>query len=116
MGKNARQKNGNNKVKQPYSNQESQLFFNQRQITPPSETQEVQRTQEIQQPVQAISLHTTTDFLLAAILEELRTQNLIELMKLKTQQEHEQEELQAAEKMQEQDNARFEEIRHSMYM
>ncbi|MGM9453485.1 hypothetical protein ACTAZI_09140 [Legionella bozemanae] len=113
MGKkeNARLKNGNNKSIQPDSNPRSQRFFNQKQITPSSEMQGAQKTPQPQE----ISLQTTTDILLAAILQELKTQNMIELMKLKTQQEQEQEELHAAEKMQEQDQARFEEIRHTMY-
>lgn len=113
MGKkeNARLKNGNNKSKQSDSNPRSQRFFNQKQITPSSEMQGAQKTQQPQE----ISLQTTTDLLLAAILQELKTQNMIEFMKLKTQQEQEQEELHAAEKMQEQDQARFEEIRHTMY-
>ncbi|WP_454785544.1 hypothetical protein [Legionella sp. WA2024007413] len=118
MGKkatNARLANGNNKAQKPYSNQEAPLFFNSKPM-PTSAKQEAQNTQEIQQPVQEISLQTTTDFLLAAILHELKTQNMIELMKLKTQQEQEQEELQAAEKMQEHDDAQFEEIRTSMYI
>ncbi|KTD44347.1 hypothetical protein [Legionella parisiensis] len=107
---NARLKNGN-RSKQPDSNSRSQRFFNQKKITPSLEMQGAQKTQHPQE----ISLQTTTDILLAAILQELKTQNMIELLKLKTQQEQEQEELQAAEKMQEQDQARFEEIRHTMY-
>lgn len=107
---------GNNTTKQPYSNQESQLFFNTRQITPSPEVQRTPLRQEAQQPVPEIRLQTTTDILLAAILQELRTQNLIELSKLQDQQEKEQEELQAAKEMQERDNARFEEIRQSMYL
>ena len=118
MGKkatNARLANGNNKAKKPFSNQEAPLFFNSKPMPISSEIQETKKTQEVQQPVQEISLQTTTDFLLAGILQELKTQNMIELMKLKTQQEQEQEELQAAEKMQEHDNDRFNEIRTSMY-
>ncbi|HHT0594720.1 TPA: hypothetical protein ACTXXA_003346 [Legionella anisa] len=106
-----RLKNRNNKLKQSDSHPSSQRFFNQKQIIPSSEMQGAQKTQQPQE----ISLQTTTDILLAAILQELKTQNMIELMKLKTQQEQEQEELQTAEKMQEQDRARFEEIRHTMY-
>ncbi|VEH36983.1 hypothetical protein [Legionella sainthelensi] len=41
---------------------------------------------------------------------------MIELVKLQAQQQQEQEELEAAEKMKEEDNARFEEIRNSMYI
>lgn len=41
---------------------------------------------------------------------------MIELMKLKAHQEQEQEELQAAEKMRAHDEARFDEIRASMYI
>ncbi|WP_454782607.1 hypothetical protein [Legionella sp. WA2022007384] len=112
---NARLANGNSKAKKTYSNQEAPLFFNQKPIPTSSEIQETQNTQEIQQPVQEISLQTTTDFLLAGILQELKTQNMIELMKLKAQQEQEQEELQTAEKLKEHDNDRFNEIRTSMY-
>lgn len=118
MGRNAtnsRLKNGNNKIKQSYAKQDSPLFFNQKQTPQSSGIQKAAKTQKIQQPVQEISLQTTTDILLA-ILQELKTHNMIELMKLKAQQEQEQEELQAAEKMQEHDDARFEEIRKSMYL
>lgn len=107
--------NGNNKTKNPYSDKGSQLFFNQKQISPSSEIQETPKTQEVKQPTKEISLQTTTDILLAAILQELKTQNMLELMKLKAQQEQEQEELQAAEEMKKRDNDRFEEIRLSMY-
>ncbi|MCE0722531.1 MULTISPECIES: hypothetical protein [Legionella] len=107
----SRLKNGNNKSKQPDSNSSSQRFFNQKHIIPSSEMQGAQKTQQPQE----ISLQTTTDLLLAGILQELKTQNMIELMKLKTQQEQEQEELQAAKKMQEEDEARFKEIQYTMY-
>ncbi|KGP62889.1 coiled-coil protein [Legionella norrlandica] len=118
MGKNAinsRLKNENSQTKRPYPNQGSQLFFNQKQITPSSETKEAP-IQEIKKPVQEINLQTTTDILLAAILQELKTQNMLKLMELKTQQEHEQEELQAVEKIQEQEKTKFEEIRQAMYI
>ncbi|CEK09613.1 hypothetical protein [Legionella hackeliae] len=116
MGKkdaNTRIVHGNNKTKQPYSNQETQLFFNQKQK--PSST-EVQPFKEIQPPAQEIKIETTTDLLLVAILEELKTHNMIELMKLKTQQEQEEKELQATQNRQAQDNTRFEEIRSTMYL
>ncbi|PWY57636.1 hypothetical protein DGG96_00645 [Legionella qingyii] len=119
MGKKAtstRLANGNNKAQKPYSNQDSQLFFNQNPMPPSPEIQETQKNEKIQHPIQEISIQTTTDILLAAILQELKTQNMIELMKLKAQQEQEQEELLAAEKMQEHDDARFDEIRTSMYI
>ncbi|WP_131793928.1 hypothetical protein [Fluoribacter gormanii] len=119
MGKkatNTRMANGNNKAQKPYSNQEAQLFFNQRPMPLSSEIQETQKNQEIQQPIQEISIQTTTEILLAAILQELKTQNMIELMKLKAQQEQEQEDLQAAEKMRAHDETRFDEIRASMYI
>ncbi|WBV63681.1 hypothetical protein PGH43_02370 [Legionella pneumophila 130b] len=45
----------------------------------------------------------------------MKTQNMIELMKLKAQQEHEQEELETIEAMKEKDDARFNEIRQTMY-
>lgn len=48
-------------------------------------------------------------------MQELKTQNMIELMKLKAQQEQEQEELETIEKMKEKDDARFNEIRQTMY-
>lgn len=118
MGKTAKSvlNNGTNTPTQPYSNQESQLFFNQKQKAPPTEIQETKENQNPeQQPTQEVTLQTTSEFLLAAILQELKTQNMIELLKLKEQEERKQKELQLAEKIQERDKARFEEIRHSMY-
>ncbi|HAT8858277.1 TPA: hypothetical protein JBE16_07410 [Legionella pneumophila subsp. pneumophila] len=113
--KNTHLKNGDSQTKQAYTNQASPLFFSQKQITPSSGTLETKKTQEGKQPTQEISLETTTDILLAAILQELKTQNMIELMKLKAQQEQEQEELQAIETMKKKDDARFNEIRQTMY-
>lgn len=122
---NSRVMNGINKTEQPYSNQGTQLFFNQRPTTPATaaatvvqEAQEVQEAQPMQeiQPVQEISLQTTTDILLFAILQELQTHNMIELTKLKAEQEKEQKELQDTEEMQELDAARFQEVRSSMYL
>ncbi|WP_061832996.1 hypothetical protein, partial [Legionella pneumophila] len=108
-------KNGDSQTKQAYTNQASPLFFSQKQITPSSGTLETKKPQEGKQPTQEISLETTTDILLAAILQELKTQNMIELMKLKAQQEQEQEELETIEAMKEKDDARFNEIRQTMY-
>lgn len=108
--------NGTNKTTQSYSNKESPLFFNKKQTAPSTEIQESQKNQETEQPTQEISLQTTTDLLLAAILQELKTQNMLELLKLKEQEEQKQKELQLAEKIQKRDQARFEEVRHSMYM
>jgi hypothetical protein len=118
MGKPAKKvlNNGTNRPTQPYSNKESQLFFNQKQNTPPPEKQEAKENQQPEQPAQEVTLQTTSEFLLAAILQELKTQNMIELLKLKEQEEQKQKELELAEKMQARDKARFEEIRHSMYM
>lgn len=118
---NSRVTNGINKTEQPYSTQGTQLFFNQRPINPAAGVQEAQEVQENQpmqeiQPVQEISLQTTTDILLFAILKELKTRNMIELTKLQAEQEKEQKELQDAEEMQELDEARFEEVRSSMYL
>ncbi|HAZ7574223.1 hypothetical protein OQJ02_11990 [Legionella sp. PATHC032] len=113
--KNTHLKDGDNQTKQTYSNPGSPLFFSQKQISPSSGTLETKKTQEGKQPTQEISLETTTDILLAAILQELKTQNMIELMKLKAQQEQEQEELETIEKMKEKDDARFNEIRQTMY-
>ncbi|CEG56274.1 hypothetical protein [Legionella fallonii] len=118
MGKNATDtqlKKGNEKSIQSYSNQGSPLFFSQQHTPPSTEVQKTERTQETQQPAQEINLQTTTDILLAAILQELKTQNMLALMNLKIQQEQEQEKLQEAEKMQEHDSARFEEVRYTMY-
>lgn len=121
MGKNnatSRAVNGNN-TKPTYSNQgkqpanlEKQRFFNQNPKVPAAEMQ----LEEVQQPAQKINLETTTDILLVAILEELKTRNMIEIAKLKIKQEHKQKELEAAKKMQEAENARFEEIRPSLYL
>ncbi|KTC80964.1 hypothetical protein [Legionella cherrii] len=108
--------NGNNKRKQPDAHQKSQLFFNQKQRAPSSTLQKTQTPQEVQHPIQEIRLQTTTDFLLVAILQELKVQNMIELSKLKAQQQQEEAEKQAAEKMEEQESTRFEEIRNSMYV
>lgn len=122
MGKNAantRQQKGSTPTKQPYSNQESELFFStpKRSTNPTSEVQPQRKKQKTahHEPTQELTLNTTTDILLAGILQELRTKNTIELMKLKAQEEQEQKELDAAEKMQEEDKAHFEEIRYSMY-
>ncbi len=118
MGKDAHSRlvNGNHTTKQPYSNQRSTQFFNKKETAPPAEVPKRKPRPEVQAPAQEIRLRTTTDFLLAAILDELKMQNTIELMKLKAKQEQEQEELQAAKEMEERDKARFEEIRPSLYM
>lgn len=59
---------------------------------------------------------TTTELLLAGILEELRTRNQIELMKLKMAEEKEQAETEAAEAIAAKDNEHFEsEILSRMY-
>lgn len=119
--------NGITRPEQPYTNQGTQLFFNQRP-TPPAldagHRQEAQQIQEIQpvqeaqevEPVEELRLETTTDILLFAILKELKTRNVIELAKLQAEQEKEQKELQDAEEMQARDEARFEGIRSSMYL
>ncbi|KTD08321.1 hypothetical protein [Legionella jamestowniensis] len=119
MGKNnanSRAVNGNkppysNQGKKP-SNQDKQRFFNQGPKVPIAKMQ----SQEVQQPIQQIKLETTTDFLLVAILEELKTRNMIEIAKLKAKQEQKQKELAAGKKMEELNNARFEEIRPSLYL
>ncbi|KTD69397.1 MULTISPECIES: hypothetical protein [Legionella] len=115
---NARLVNGKNKTNQPDSHQRTPLFFNQKQKAPSAQKEAPKKpgAQQQPQPVQEISLQSTTDFLLAAILQELKTQNMIELMKLQTQQEQEQAEKEAAEKMQERDRARFAEIQPSLYL
>lgn len=60
---------------------------------------------------------TTTELLLAGILEELRTRNQIELIKLKRAKEKEQAETEAAETMAAKDKEYFEsEIRPRMYV
>ncbi|WP_115708576.1 hypothetical protein [Legionella sainthelensi] len=112
---NTRQKNGAHKTNHPYSDKDHQLFFNQR--SPHSSgIKKTRKTKNEQHPTQEIKLETPTEILLAGILEELKTQNMIELVKLQAQQQQEQEELEAAEKMKEEDHARFEEIRNSMYI
>ncbi|MFW2534190.1 MULTISPECIES: hypothetical protein [unclassified Legionella] len=119
--------NGITRPEQPYTNQGTQLFFNQRPTPPALEAghhheaqqiQEIQPVQEAQQvePVEELRLETTTDILLFAILKELKTRNVIELAKLQAEQEKEQKELQDAEEMQARDEARFEGIRSSMYL
>ncbi len=114
MGKKAANSQQNGKTKQP--NQGSLHFFNPEPITPSAEVSPIQQTQQVKQPVPEIKLQSTTDILLAAILQELQTQNMLALMKIKDQQEQKREELQAAEEMQEHDNERFKEIRQSMYI
>lgn len=119
---NARVEKEDTKSKQPVSNQVSSLFFSQKQNTlknsnatnasPP----EIQGSQEIQQPSEKLTLNSTTDILLAAILKELQTHTMIELKKLMAQQEHDQDELKAAETLKEQESERFDTIRNSMYM
>lgn len=104
---------GENKKNPTASTQNSPGFFNQRQQTAPLETRE---TPQKQAAVRELNLQSTTDFLLAAILEELQKQNMIALMKLKVKQEKEQEELQAAEEQQARDDERFAGIRSSMYL
>ena len=119
--------NGITRPEQPYTNQGTQLFFNQRPTPPALDAghhQEAQQIQEIQpvqeaqevEPVEELRLETTTDILLFAILKELKTRNVIELAKLQAEQEKEQKELQDAEEMQARDEARFEGIRSSMYL
>jgi ATP-dependent 26S proteasome regulatory subunit len=122
MGKNAaktRQQKGSTQSQQPYSNQESELFFNKskRHASHSLNMQPTRKKQKTEhsEPTEEITLNTTTDILLAGILEELRTQNMIAIMKLKAQEVQEQKELEAAEKMQEEDKVHFEEIRHTMY-
>lgn len=60
-------------------------------------------------------MQTPSDFLLAAILQELKTQNTRALIQLKVQQEKEQVKLQEVEKQKKKDDERFEEIRYLMY-
>ncbi|QEY52745.1 hypothetical protein [Legionella longbeachae] len=112
---NTRQKNGAHKTSHPYSNKDHQLFFNHHS-SHSSGIKKTRKTKKEQPPTQEIKLETPTEFLLAGILEELRTQNMIELVKLQAQQQQEQEELEAAEKVKEEENARFAEIRNSMYL
>lgn len=97
------------KSKQPSHNPPS--FFN-----PTASSQAKKRTRiETAPPAQETRL-TTTELLLAGILEELRTRNQIELMKLKMVDEREQAETEAAETIAAEDKEHFEsEIRSRMY-
>lgn len=118
MGKHStksNQQNGNEKTITPYSSQESQLFFNQRSIPKASEIQKIENELTPQQPAQEINLETPTEKLLAAILQELRTQNMLTIMQMKIQQGKEQEELQEIEEQQKKDDERFEKVHYSMY-
>lgn len=112
---NTRKKNGDHKTTHLYSNKDHQRFFNQHS-SHSSGIKKTRNTKKEQHPTQEIKLKTPTELLLAGILEELKTQNMIELVKLQAQQQQEQEELDAAEKMKEEDNARFEEVRNSIYI
>ncbi|STY28261.1 coiled-coil protein [Legionella wadsworthii] len=117
MGKKAinnQQKNGTIEKQESYSQKGAQLFFNPKQAITSSKIQKAAKTKD-RPPVHEIRLENTTDILLAGILEELRKQNMIELLKVNAQLEQEQKEQEAAEKVQEQDAARFEEIRHTLY-
>ena len=99
----------------PLSN--SQLFFNQRQNTTnnqPSTEQAIQPPQAPeQQALEPLTLNSTTDILLAAILKELKTQNMLKLLELQKQQEREEKESSEAEELQEKENTRFQHC--SMY-
>lgn len=118
MGKNntkSHQQNGNEKTTALYSNQESQLFFNQRSTPKTSEIQETENKLDTQQPPQEINLQTPSEILLAAILQELKTQNMLTIMQLKVQQEKEQDKLQEVKEQKKRDDERFETVRYSMY-
>jgi hypothetical protein len=108
--------------KKPVPLSNSQLFFNQR-LTPtttnnqPSNVQSMQPPPEAteQQALEPLALNSTTDILLAAILKELKTQNMLKLLELQKQQEQENQELSEAEEKQDKENERFENVRYSMY-
>lgn len=117
MGKKAttaHPQNGKNEKHESYSKKGAPIFFNPKQAITSSKIQKPTKAGE-RPPTMEVRLENTTDILLAGILEELRKQNMIELVKLEAQQEQEQKEQESAVKIQEQDEARFEEIRHTMY-
>lgn len=112
----ARMEMKNENTKQLASNQASPLFFNQKPQASNSPDIPLPTELEEQPPPEQLILQSTTDILLAAILKELKTHSMIELMKLKVKQEQEQEKLTAAEEVKEREDAHFEELRNSMYM
>lgn len=75
-----------------------------------------QHSQQVQRPDAKAHTTSQTEILLAAILQELKTQNMIELIKLQAEKDKEQEEIELAEKMQTEDKERFERVRSSMYL
>ncbi|WP_367606110.1 hypothetical protein [Legionella sp. W05-934-2] len=119
MAKNVALNNGTSQTKRAASELSPQFFppqKNQKIAESPPENPEKTPTLEKQQPVQEIKVQTTVEYLLAAILQTLETRNKIELMKLQIQAEQEKMESELAQKMEEADNARFEEIKPSMYI
>ena len=108
---------GAKETSQGASHQTTPAFFNQKPKNPNS-TVVRQRTarQEVEPAPEELRLVTTTDVLLAGILKELQTHNAIEFMKLNAQEQKELAEQQANKEIEERDKARFEEIRHSMFM
>ncbi|MBA2709559.1 MAG: hypothetical protein H0U57_03080 [Tatlockia sp.] len=85
-------------------------FFNQRQSSPP---QDIKAPES--EPVEKISMETAQILLLAEILKELKIQNTLTRLKMEAKKEKTEEKSQAADKQKEQDDARFEGIRYSMY-
>ncbi|CDZ76577.1 hypothetical protein BN59_00851 [Legionella massiliensis] len=91
-----------------------QSFFNQKPQAAPLETRE---TPQKQKPAEReLNLQSTTDFLLAAILEELQKQNMLLLMKQMAKQAKEEAKEQAAAEEQARDDERFAGISSSMYL
>lgn len=68
------------------------------------------------QSTQDITFKTPTEYLLAAILEELRMMNALSLVRLQKIDDQEEAELQAFENAKKEDEERFDSIRSGMYL
>ncbi len=103
--------NGTKKAESHQIRQATPTFFEQK----PTRTLRRKEPTELELFDKKITLQSNSDLLLAAILQELKTQNTMKYQKQLKQQEKEQRREQAEEEMQTRDNARFEAVRSSLY-
>ena len=76
----------------------------------------VLQPQTISQPQLRVSLDPGSLFLFTALLGELKTQNDLALAKMKMEADQKKKELDDAEVERREDEKRFAEVRHSLYM
>lgn len=103
----ARMEMKNDNTKQLTSNQASPLFFNQKPNVSNTPDIPLSDQQDVPHPPEQLILQSTTDILLAAILQQLKMLTTLQVIAIKKQEEQEQDELKAADESKEVDNARF---------